>query len=55
MQNVCMECVSVILYAFIVWKGCTKLALVCTAVIENHPPYMLIMLVPVQYMNLAYT
>jgi hypothetical protein len=54
MHNVHMECVSIILYAFILRKENNERDLVCRAVIENHPPYTIIIPQFVQYMKLAY-
>jgi hypothetical protein len=54
MHNVHIECFSIILYAFILRKENNKPELTCRAVIENHPPYTIIMTQSVQYMKLAY-
>ena len=43
MQNVHMECLSIILYAFILRNENNEPELVCRAVIENHPPFTIIM------------
>jgi len=55
MHNVHVKCVSIILHAFILWTENNESELVCQAVIENHPPYTIIMSWFFQYVKFAYT